>query len=89
MLKHGDDYLRLNLFTELEYRVKKKSVCIRAFFIYKMSCAGFSLLLDTVIKEMVHCFCILPSEDSDEFELSDDLVKHPEIRNKPVRTSNN
>ena len=58
-------------------------------FISKISCAGFSLLPDMAIKGMLYCSSILLTEDSDEFEPSDDRVIDPKIYSKPVYTNGN
>ena len=57
MLKRGDK-IHLDLFTELRYRVNKKSPRMPALFISKMTRAGFSILADADIKGMLHCSSI-------------------------------
>ena len=90
MLKRGDKKC-LDLFTELRYRVNKTSPRMPALFISKMTRAGFSLLTDAGIKGMITCSStsILPNEDSDEFEPSDDRVIDPRIHDKPMCTDEN
>ena len=88
ILKHGDR-IRLNLFTELRYHVNKKSPCMPALFIFKMTRAGFSLLADAEVKGMLPCSSKLPNGDSDDFEPCDDCVIDPRIHDKSIYIDEN
>ena len=88
MLKRGD-IIRLDLFTELRYRVNITSPRIPTLFILRLSRVGHMPLPDTSVKGILACSSILPNEDADQFKPSEDRVIDPRIHDKPTCTDAN
>lgn len=85
-LKRGD-IVRLDLFTELRYRVSKGSPRMPALFIINLSRVGYSSLPDEAIKPMLACATSLPGEEDDEFDPpAEQFVIDPRIHDQPVCT---
>ena len=88
-LKRGDK-IRLDMFTEVRYRMNVKSPRMPGLFIHKLSRVGHDIIPDAESKPMVSCSVMLPREHAEEFDPEgDDPVIDPRKDPKPCCSDDN